>query len=139
MKLGDEDLTDHTGAVINAMKAEQFVDNAGNEINTYENVELTLYFASQNGKYLIKAIRPVEYSSNIPLERVVVEALIGGPTGEELYPSINPNTKIRGVTVKDNICYVNLSEDFLTQQSNVTPQVTIYSIVNTLVELNNVY
>ena len=35
MKLGDEDLTDHTGAVINAMKAEQFVDNAGNEINTY--------------------------------------------------------------------------------------------------------
>ena len=138
MKIGENDLTDSSGGVIGSMTADQFVDNAGNEINTYENVELTLYFASKNGKYLIKANRPVEYSSNIPLERVVVEALIGGPTGEELYPAINPNTKIRGVTVKDNICYVNLSEDFLTQTTNVAPDVTIYSITNALVELENV-
>ena len=55
-----------------------------------------------------------------------------------MYPSINPNTKIRGVTVKDNICYVNLSEDFLTQTTNVAPDVTIYSITNALVELENV-
>jgi len=138
MKIGDKDLTDSLGAVIGSMTAEQFVDNSGNEINTYENVELTLYFASQNGKYLIKAIRPVEYNSNISLERVLVENLIKGPSGEDLYPTINPNTKIQNVTVKDNICYVNLSEDFLTQQSNVTPEVTIYSIVNTLIELNNI-
>jgi len=138
MKIGDKDLTDSLGAVIGSMTAEQFVDNSGNEINTYENVELTLYFASQNGKYLIKAIRPVEYNSNISLERVLVENLIKGPSGEDLYPTINPNTKIQNVTVKDNICYVNLSEDFLTQQSNVTPEVTIYSIVNTLIELNTV-
>ena len=138
MKIGDKDLTDSLGAVIGSMTAEQFVDNSGNEINTYENVELTLYFASQNGKYLIKAMRPVEYNSNISLERVLVENLIKGPSGEDLYPTINPNTKIQNVTVKDNICYVNLSEDFLTQQSNVTPEVTIYSIVNTLIELNTV-
>jgi len=138
MKIGDKDLTDSLGAVIGSMTAEQFVDNSGNEINTYENVELTLYFASQNGKYLIKAMRPVEYNSNISLERVLVENLIKGPSGEDLYPTINPNTKIQNVTVKDNICYVNLSEDFLTQQSNVTPEVTIYSIVNTLIELNNI-
>jgi len=138
MKMGDKDLTDSLGAVIGSMTADQFVDNSGNEINTYENVDLTLYFASENGKYLVKAIRPVEYSSNISLERVVVENLIKGPSGDDLYPTINPNTKIQSVTVKDNICYVNLSEDFLTQQSNVTPQVTIYSIVNTLIELSNV-
>lgn len=138
MKIGDKDLTDSLGAVIGSMTTEQFVDNSGNEINTYENVDLTLYFASENGKYLVKAIRPVEYNSNISLERVLVENLIKGPSGEDLYPTINPNTKIQGVTVKDNICYVNLSGEFLTQQSNVTPEVTIYSIVNTLVELNNV-
>lgn len=138
MKVGGDDLTDSLGAVIGSMTADQFVDNAGNEINTYENVELTLYFASANGKYLIKAFRPVEYNSNISLERVVVEQLINGPSGEGLYPTINPNTKIQNVTVKDNICYVNLSEEFLTQQSNITPEVTIYSIVNTLIELSNV-
>lgn len=138
MKIGDNDLTDSLGVVIGTMTADQFVDNAGNEINTYENVELTLYFASANGKYLIKALRPVEYNSNISLERVVVEQLISGPSGEGLYPTVNPNTKIQNVTVKDNICYVNLSEEFLTQQSNITPQATIYSIVNSLIELDSV-
>ena len=73
MKLADEELTDASGAIIGSMAADQFVDNAGNEINTYENVDLTLYFASENGKYLIKAIRPVEYNSNISLERLVIE------------------------------------------------------------------
>lgn len=138
MKIGEHDLTDSLGGVIGSMTADQFVDNAGNEINTYENVELTLYFAAENGKYLIKAIRPVEYNSNISLERLVIEKLIGGPTGDGLYPTINPNTKILSVTVKDNICYVNLSEEFLVQQSNVSPEVTIYSIVNTLIELENI-
>ena len=138
MKQGNHDLTDHTGAVINAMTADQFVDNAGNEINTYENVNLTLYFASENGKYLIKAIRSVEYNSNISVEKLIVEKLIGGPIGEGLYPTINSDTKIESVTVKDKICYVNLSEDFLNQQYNVLPEVTIYSLVNSLVELESV-
>lgn len=138
MKLEDKELTDHTGAVMNAMSADQFVDNAGNEINTYENVRLTLYFAAENGKHLRKAIRSVEYNSNISLERVVVESLIGGPIGEELYPTINPNTKIISVTVKDKICYVNLSEEFLSQQYSVLPEVTIYSLANSLIELNSV-
>lgn len=138
MKQGNHDLTDHTGAVINAMTADQFVDNAGNEINTYENVNLTLYFASENGKYLIKAIRSVEYNSNISVEKLIVEKLIDGPIGEGLYPTINSNTKIESVTVKDKICYVNLSEDFLNQQYNVLPEVTIYSLVNSLVELESV-
>lgn len=138
MKLEDKELTDHTGAVMNAMSADQFVDNAGNEINTYENVQLTLYFAAENGKHLRKAMRSVEYNSNISLERVVVESLIGGPIGEELYPTINPNTKIISVTVKDKICYVNLSEEFLSQQYSVLPEVTIYSLANSLIELNSV-
>lgn len=138
MKLGDKELTDHTGAVINAMSADQFVDNAGNEINTYENVKLTLYFASENGKYLVKAARSVEYNSNISLERLVVEKLIGGPIGEGLYPCINPDTKIVNVLVKDKICYVNLSEEFLTQTQSVLPEVTIYSVANSLIELSTV-
>lgn len=138
MKMEDEELTDYTGALIGAMKADQFVDNAGNEINTYENVELTLYFASENGKHLRKAVRSVEYNSNIALERVVIENLISGPIGEELYPTINPDTKLINVTVKDKICYVNLSGEFLNQQYSILPEITIYSLVNSLIELNGV-
>ena len=43
-----------------------------------------------------------------------------------------------GVTVKDGTCYVNLDNGFLTQTYNVSAEVQIYSIVNSLVELSNI-
>ena len=42
------------------------------------------------------------------------------------------------ISVKDGICYVNFDENFLTQVYNVSTDVAIYSVVNSLVELNNV-
>lgn len=138
MKVGENDLTDSLGGVIGSMTADQFVDNSGNEINTYEKVELNLYFAAKNGKHLVKVLRPLEYNSNISLERLVVETIIDGPEGEALHPTVNPNTKIISIAVKDNICYVNLSKEFLTTQNDVLPEVTVYSIVNSLIELQNI-
>ncbi len=138
MKVGENDLTDSLGGIIGSMTADQFVDNAGNEINTYEKVELNLYFAAENGKHLVKVLRPVEYNSNISLERLIVENIIGGPEGEDMHPAVNPNTKIISIAVKDNICYVNLSKEFLVTQNSVLPEVTVYSIVNSLVELQNI-
>lgn len=138
MKVGENDLTDSLGGIIGSMTADQFVDNAGNEINTYEKVELSLYFAAENGKHLVKVLRPVEYNSNISLERLVVEKIIGGPEAEGTNPTVNPNTKIISIAVKDNICYVNLSKEFLVTQNDVLPEVTVYSIVNSLIELQNI-
>lgn len=138
MKVEGQELKDSDGIAVGAMNAEQFVDNEGNEINTYENVDLTLYFASEDGKSLIQAVRQVEYSSNISMARLLMEKLIGGPVDKNLYATINPKTKIENITIKDGICYVSLSEEFLTQHSNVTPEVAIYSVVNTLVELESV-
>ena len=69
----------------------------------------------------------------------MVEQLIAGVgKGEKAFPTINPGTKIVSVNVKDGICYVNLDNAFLTQIYNVTPEVTIYSITNSLVEIANV-
>ena len=138
MKIGENDLTDSLGGIIGSMSADQFVDNSGNEINTYEKVDLNLYFAAANGKHIVKVVRSVEYNSNISLERLVVEKIIGGPEDEELHPTVNPNTKIISIAVKDNICYVNLSKEFLITQNTVLPEVTVYSIVNSLIELQNI-
>ena len=82
--------------------------------------------------------RTVVYNSNISMERLVVENLVKGPESEEVFPVINSATKVQGVTVKDGICYVNLDDAFLTQVYNVTADVVIYSLVNSLVELSNV-
>ena len=40
--------------------------------------------------------------------------------------------------MRDGICYVNFNENFLLQKNEVTPEVAIYSVVNSLIELNNV-
>ncbi len=135
----NEPLTDNTGVAIGMMSADMFIENAGNEINTYEKVNLLLYFANENGDRLVEENqRNVVYNSNISIEKLVVEKLIAGPTTKDAYPTINPATKIVSVTVKDGICYVNLDDAFLSQPYSVTSDATIYSITNSLVELPNV-
>lgn len=135
----NEPLVDSSGVAIGTMSSDTFIDNAGNEINTYEKVNLRLYFANENGDRLVEETqRNVVYSSNMSLEKLVVEKLIEGPAASGDYPTINPATKIISVTVNDRICYVNLDESFLSQPYNVTNDVTIYSITNSLVELPNV-
>lgn len=133
-------LSDSLGNVVGWMNADQFIDNNGNEINTYEQVRVMLYFAGEDGTNLIAAYREKYYSTNIPLERFVVDELIAGPSGhvEGLYPTINPATKVLSVMTKDGICYVNMDDSFLTVVNNVSTDVSIYSIVNSLVELNNI-
>ena len=133
-------LYDKNGNTVSWMSADQFIDNDGNEINTYELARVRLYFAGESGADLIEAVREKHYSTNVLMERFVVEELIAGPSGqiEGLFPSINPTTKIINVMTKDGICYVNLDENFLTVVNNVSTDVSIYSIVNSLVELSNI-
>ncbi len=135
-----QELFDQTGEVVGLMNAESFINNDGNEINTYEPTRVKLYFANESGDKLIGAYREKYYSTNVPLERFVVEELIAGPSGKiaGLYPSINPQVKIISVTTKDGICYVNLNSAFLTVVNNVSTEISIYSIVNSLVELSTV-
>ena len=133
-------LLDRKENAVGWMNAEQFIDNDGNEINTYEEARVRLYFADESGTKLIAADREKHYSTNTPLERFVVEELIAGPSGriEGLYPSINPGTKVVSVMTKDGICYVNLDETFLAVVNNVSTDVSVYAIVNSLVELSSV-
>ena len=78
------------------------------------------------------------YSSNVPLEREVVERLLKGPNSEELKPTLSPNTKILGVSIVEGICYVNLDKSFLSDTMDVQEELPIYSIVNSLTDACNV-
>lgn len=133
-----ETMIDYAGIVVGVMNANQFIDNTGTEINAYEEATLKLYFANAEGTALVPVNRTVEYNTNVSLEKLVMEQLIMGPNKLEAYPTMNPATKVINVTVNDGTCYVNLDQTFLTQVYTVNSEVTIYSIVNSLVELDNV-
>ncbi|MBQ6696646.1 MAG: GerMN domain-containing protein [Lachnospiraceae bacterium] len=138
IRVNNEQLYDNLGQLVGWMSADHFIENEGSEINNYEEVQIKLYFANEAGDGLIATTRTKEYNTNISLAKLIVEELIKGPNADGVYPTINPSTKVANVTVKDGVCYVNLDETFLNQIYNVTPEVTIFSITNSLVELSNV-
>lgn len=134
-------LFDNLNVLVGRMTAAQFINNTGSEINTYEVADLTLYFANEAGDGLIPVKRRQAYSTNIPLDRLIVEQVLAGPDQNvdgKVFPAVNPGVQIVSVRTRDGICYVNLSDAFLSQIYNVTADVTIYSIVNSLTELNTV-
>ena len=82
MTVEGNQLYDNNGSTIGWMNAEQFIDNDGNEINTYELARVKLYFAGEDGTNLIAATREKRYSTSMLRERFVVEELIAGPSGQ---------------------------------------------------------
>lgn len=135
-------LVNNSGALVGYMTEDQFVENAGNEINAYEKTSLTLYFADKSGKKLEAHVVDCIYNSNISIDKLVVEEVLGGPedgdSEENGYGTIPPSVQIVSVTTRDGVCYVNLSKEFLTMKENISPEVTVYSLVNSLVELPEV-
>lgn len=139
MLIRSEPLADANGNLIGIMSADMFIDNTGNAINAYERTRLKLYFTDEDGTMLVPVQRSVVYNSNISLEKLVVEELIKGPDQDEaVFATINPETRIISVTVKDGVCYVNLDKTFLIHLNSVSANATVYSITNSLAELPNI-
>lgn len=137
--IGDNPLMDLDKNPVGQMNADSFVENTGDAINEETVTTLTLYFANKSGDKLVKEKVNVTGSSNISVEKLVVESLIRGPvSGDTDYPTLPPGTKILSISTKDGICYVNLNDGFLEQGYNVTEAVTIYSIVDSLTELSGI-
>lgn len=139
-KVGGLVLMDSTGNPIGVLSSDSFIDNESSQINQMAETSIKLYFANDEGNRLLGVTRTLTYNTNVSVEKLVVEQLIAGPSPElsEVYPTINPETGLLNVTVKDGICYVNFNNTFLTQPYNVTAETTIYSIVNSLIELPGV-
>jgi germination protein M len=137
-----EPITDTSGNAIGIMTSDMFIENAATQVEAVDTrITVRLYFANETGDGLVAVNRELSHNadiSNVPMEKLVVEQLINGPVNEETYPTINPETKLVNSTVKDGICYLTFDSSFTTAVNNVTTDVTIYSIVNSLVELSNI-
>jgi germination protein M len=129
---------DKSGGVVGSMSADSFVENPGEQINSSIETTLTLYFASEDGTHLVAETRDVHYSSNISLEKLVIEKLTSGPKTEGLLATIPTGTKLITLSVVDGVCYVNLDDTFRNQNEEISEQVVLYSIVDSLTALESV-
>ncbi len=136
--VGDAPLVDDEGKPIGLMTEESFIENPGEQINSIQTASITLYFSNSEGNALIQKVQEIHYSSNISLEKLVIEQLLKGPQDDEGRSAVPDGTKLVNVSVLDGVCFVNLDEGFLNQNYEITEPVVIYSIVNSLTELTNV-
>lgn len=134
--VADTPLTDAKGTIVGSMNQDSFIENPGEQINSIQDATLTLYFSNENGDRLIKETREeVYYSSNVSLEKLVMEQLLEGPQAGGAKSALPEGTKLISVSVVDGVCYVSLDETFKNQDYKTNEAVVIYSIVNSLTEL----
>ncbi len=131
-------LTDHKGQDMGYMRAEDFVQNVGSSLHTYQAGNFKLYFANEKGDRLLEENVSVRYNSNMSKEKLIVEKLVKGPSGDGFYPVIAPETEILGVSVRDRICYVNFDDGFLNTAYKIDPNLTVYALVNSIAENHTV-
>jgi len=136
--IGEQPLTTLSGEIIGLMRAEDFVQNTGSALKTYQTTDLKLYFSNTDGTALdIEKRSGIHYGSNMSIEKLVVEQLMKGTTSDKRTSTIPNNAKLLGVSVKEGVCYVNFDSSFLGEGFNQTPEVTIYSIVNSIIVNGN--
>jgi len=136
--IGKKPLEDLEGNPIGLMCAEDFVQNTGFSLKSYQATDLKLYFADKDGMKLVEEKREdVHYNINTSIEKLVVEQLMKGASSEKRSGTIPNTVKLLGVSVKDGICYVNLDSAFLNDGYNQKPEVAIYSIVNSIISNGN--
>lgn len=117
-----------------------FIDNTGGYSEFNQKVYLTVYFATEGGDLMSESLLVVLNDGSSTIEELVLEQLINGPVEAEygLYPVIPDGTVVNKVSTKDGVCTVDLNEKFLEKRENVTEEIVIYSIVNSLCRLSNV-
>ncbi len=127
-----------TATVSESFDAESFNMSFDSESGYKQKGTIVLYFANESGEALKEYRKTVEISNNTSLARIVVESLIDGPEGEGYTATLSEKTTIQNLSVKDGICYVDLSDEFYDTNNTLKNDIIVYSIVNSLVELPTV-
>ena len=122
------------GRELEVMTEDSFIENSGQQINAIQHTAINLYFADEAGTSLRRESRSIYYSANKPLEWAIVERIIAGPKVSGNYSTVPSATQIISVTSANDICYVNLTQAFLTNALNVGELLPVYSIVNSITD-----
>lgn len=124
--------------------AEDFIDNTGKETNFSQNVTMGLYFANKEGNKLKEVSVDVTYDGTISLEQLIIQRLIDGPETigkiekEAVKATVPKETVVQKTMIRDGVCYVYVNKAFKNKLPDITDEVALYSIVDSLCELSTV-
>lgn len=127
-------LIDSNGIKIGLMTDDDFIETIGAETN----YKVTLYYAAEGGENLVATNSIIDYSGSGSIEEIVINQLINGPTELGMRKTIPDGTTLLNVNSREGICYIDFNEKFLDPLPGISEEATIYSIVNSLVELPDI-
>ena len=127
------------GSRMGIMDASSFVSMLRGGDDQFARADFLLYFGNDEGAKLKKyELKNANYG-NKSKEEFIVRKLISGPDKDGYTATLNKNVRLRSVSTSNNICYVDFDDSFLRERSGVLDEVCIYSIVNSLCELNDIH
>ncbi len=130
--VGGADLLDSKNEKVGDMSADTFVEYSGKDMDAYRYDTFTLYFTDKTGTRLVAEKRNVYYKRTLAKERVVLEQLAKGPMVKGNYPTLPGNALALSITTADRVCYVNMDSSFRDYAPDISKEVLVYSVVNSL-------
>lgn len=105
-----------------------------------DKVALTLYFPDSQAEHLVREVREVT-KGDTGLPDLVIKELVKGPTALGLGGSIPKEAQlVSPVKIEDGVAYVDFNKEFQSKHwgGSTGEIMTIYSIVNSLTELEGI-
>jgi germination protein M len=101
--------------------------------------DATLYVSSLDGEYLTSVPISIRRTAQISLEQVLLQGLIDFEAINGLEPPLPDGTQIQMLNMRDGICYVDLSNQFLNCAGNASEEgMAVRAVAATLCSLDNV-
>ncbi|HWJ03821.1 MAG TPA: GerMN domain-containing protein [Verrucomicrobiae bacterium] len=104
---------------------------------TEKMVSVTLYYPDAQSQFLVKVNKQIKVTNGAVIRAIVTELQTGDAEHNRTIPK---EARLLGATVKDNIAYLDFSQEFKLKHwgGSTGESMTIYSIVNSLTELPNI-
>lgn len=133
-----QDVLSSDGTAIGALSDSDI--NIASENTEALSRDVILYFSTKDFTSLVREVHTVKMSDKQPVEQYIVNELIAGPVNKELQPTLAQDTPLISVETRDGVCYVNFKQGFVDKNTGSAQKerAAIYSIVNSLTELDNV-
>lgn len=130
---GNNLVSDTTGKEIGVLRMDDNIVFAPED-----KLAVTLYFPDKSFEHLSGEVRRIDVQNALSLEKIVVDELLKGPQDKELSASIPQGAKLLSVEVKDKVCFVNFTKEFVAVSGSAVTTMSLYSVVNSLCALKNI-
>ena len=104
-----------------------------------ETMQITVYYSTKDAMHLVPEVRTIPKNDH-PAQSAI-EQLLADPTNPALVRTLPEGVKLRGVTVKDHVAYVDFNDKLVkgVRLGSAGEILAVGAIVNTLTEFTDVY